>query len=96
MLLRGYKNIIMLLLSFNYKLTEDDYIDMNLLLMDLYQDNDIEMLNYLLDKKLTNYETILKAIEELSKNDGAEDDISSVKKNTNITTVNELLKYLKL
>jgi ankyrin repeat protein len=93
---RGYKNIIMLLLSFNYKLTEDDYIDMNLLLMDLYQDNDIEMLNYLLDKKLTNYETILKAIEELSKNDGTEDDISSVKKNTNITTVNELLKYLKL
>ena len=93
---RGYKNIIMLLLSFNYKPTEDDYIDMNLLIMDLYQDNDIDMMKYLLDKKLTNCETILKAIEELSKTDGSEDDTNSVKKNTNITTVNDLLKYLKL
>ena len=93
---RGYKNIIMLLLSYNYKPSEDDYIDMNLLIMDLYQDNDTDMLKYLLEKKLTNYETILKAIKELSKSDGTEEDINNAKKNANVTTVNELLKFLKL
>ncbi len=96
---RGYKNIIMLLLSYGYKLSEDDLIDMNLLLMDLYQDNDKEMLKYLLDNKLTNYETILKSIRELSKID-IDDEKNNVKDNSNfnlsVTTVEELLKFLKI
>ena len=88
---RGYKNLITLLLSYKYKPNEDDLIDINLLIMDLYQDNDIEMLKFLLDKKLTTYESILKAIQDLTKSE-----TDDVKKNVNITTINELLKFLKL
>ncbi|RNA05881.1 ankyrin repeat [Brachionus plicatilis] len=62
---RSHKDIIMLLLNKGYVLTNEDKNDLNLLLMDLYQENDVEMLNYLLDKNLTSKQAILECIKNV-------------------------------
>lgn len=61
-LFRGHKEIIFLLINRGYVLTEDDKNDLYLFVMDLYQDNDIEMLNFLLNKNLTDKSKILECI----------------------------------
>ncbi len=62
---RGHKDIIMLLLNKNYVLTDDDKNDLNLFIMDLYQDEDIDMLNFLLKKGLTDKAKILDCIKKV-------------------------------
>lgn len=61
-LFRGHKEIIVLLINRGYKLNEEDKNDLNLFIMDLYQDNDVEMLNFLLNKNLTDKQKILECI----------------------------------
>lgn len=62
---RGHKDIILLLLNKGYKLTEEDKNDLSLYVMDLYQDNDIEMINFLLSKTLITKEKILECINKV-------------------------------
>lgn len=62
---RGHKDIILLLLNKGYKLTEEDKNDLNLYIMDLYQDGDIDMINFLLSKDLTSKEKILECIKKV-------------------------------
>jgi hypothetical protein len=69
---RGHKDIIVLLLagksgSRAYTLTEDDVNDLNLYIMDLYQDNDVEMISYFINTKLITKEKVLEYIENYHK-----------------------------
>jgi ankyrin repeat protein len=61
-LFRGHKEIIFLLINRGYVLTDDDKNDLYLFVMDLYQDNDIDMLNFLLSKNLIDKTRILECI----------------------------------
>lgn len=61
-LFRGHKEIIFLLINKGYVLTDDDKNDLYLFVMDLYQDNDIDMLNFLLSKSLIDKAKILECI----------------------------------
>lgn len=94
---RGHKNVILLLLNNGYHLTEDDKIDMNLLIMDLFQDNDKDMLKYLLDKKLASEKTILKCAKEFQKFDCVDDSApirKDVESASDITNIEQLEVYL--
>ena len=62
---RGHKDIILLLLNRNYTLTEEDKNDLNLFIMDLYQDEDRDMLKFLLKKNLTDKPKILECIKKV-------------------------------
>lgn len=62
---RGHKDIIIILLNRGYLLTEEDKNDLDLFIMDLYQEGDVEMLNFLLNKNLTNKEKILECIKNV-------------------------------
>ena len=62
---RGHKDIIMLLLNKNYILTDDDKNDLSLFIMDLYQDEDTDMLSFLLKKGLTDKSKILDCIKKV-------------------------------
>jgi ankyrin repeat protein len=61
-LFRGHKEIIFLLINRGYVLTDDDKNDLFLFIMDLYQDNDIDMINFLLSKNLIDKIKILECI----------------------------------
>lgn len=62
---RNHREIIILLINKNYKMTEEDKQDLDLFIMDLYQDNDAEMLSFILNKKLTNKEHMLECIKKV-------------------------------
>lgn len=62
---RGHKEIIHLLLKHAYVLTDEDKNDLNLYIMDLYQDQDVEMINFLLSKNLITKEQILDCIKKV-------------------------------
>jgi ankyrin repeat protein len=64
---RGHKEIIILLLNKGYRLTEEDYKDLYLYVMDLYQDNDTEMLSFLIGVNLITKEKCIESIENFHK-----------------------------
>jgi hypothetical protein len=66
---RGHKDIIALLLDKGaYRLVEEDVSDLALYVMDLYQDNDVEMISYFINSaKLITKEKVLECIENYHK-----------------------------
>lgn len=65
---RDHRDIIRLLIDKGqYKLTEDDLNDLTLYIMDLYQDNDVEMISYFINTGLLTKERVLECIENYHK-----------------------------
>jgi ankyrin repeat protein len=65
---RGHKDIVVLLLGKGgYRLTDEDRNDLNLYIMDLYQDNDVEMIAHFIDTSLVTKEKVLECIENYHK-----------------------------
>lgn len=62
---KGHKDIILLLLNRGYKLTEEDKTDLNLFIMDLYQDNDVDMISYLINNGLADKPKVLECIKRV-------------------------------
>jgi ankyrin repeat protein len=62
---RGHRDVVCILINKGYVLTDDDKTDMNLYIMDLYQDNDVEMINFLLSKGLIDKHQILECIKNV-------------------------------
>ncbi|CAF0714986.1 unnamed protein product [Brachionus calyciflorus] len=92
---RGHKDIIMFLLNKGYILTEDDKNDLNLLIMDLYQEGDVDCLNILLSKDLTSKENILKCIKNVhtwssSENDESTSQLDDASVVATVATLNDL------
>lgn len=65
-LFRAHKEIVVLLLEHGYKVTEEDRVDLDLYIMDLYQEDDVEMLKYLLARDLITKEKILDAVKRVN------------------------------
>lgn len=65
-LFRAHKEIVVLLLEHGYKVTDEDRVDLDLYVMDLYQEDDVEMLKYLLARALITKEKILEAVKKVN------------------------------
>jgi ankyrin repeat protein len=87
---RGHKDIIILLLNKNYVLVDDDKNDLNLFIMDLYQDEDTEMLNFLLKKGLTDKLKILECIKKVHTWSNSNANVSSCEESSATNIFGEL------
>lgn len=87
---RGHKDIILLLLNKGYVLTDDDKTDLNLFVMDLYQDQDSEMINYLLNKSLIDKPQILECIKKVHSWSGQSDEASNHLEEPSAATLSDL------
>jgi ankyrin repeat protein len=74
---RNHKGIIQSLIKRGYQLTEDDRQDLNMFIMDLYQDYDVEMLNFFITNNIVTKQQILDAISQLYKWAKESDSISN-------------------
>lgn len=90
-----------MLIEHGYVVTDDDRIDLDLYIMDLYQEDDVEMLNYLLARSLITKEKILDAVKKVNewratyraqqqREEEEEDESKTVKEKTIKMEVNDL------
>lgn len=100
-LFRSHKEIVVMLIEHGYVVTDDDRIDLDLYIMDLYQEDDVEMLNYLLARSLITKEKILDAVKKVNewratyraqqqREEEEEDESKTVKEKTIKMEVNDL------
>lgn len=63
---RSHKEILMLLLDAGYLLNDDDRVELDSYLIELIQEEDVDMLNYLLSRELITKQAILNATKQLN------------------------------